>query len=114
MRRPRPPHADSVNIPAIGTGILHHKGVAVDPSELKAIKLSREIGLPAIEAPDMFVAPLVSKRPLPKVFSKPLPKERAIKTPKQIELPLSREEKAEQRLEKRKIALALYKQSRGE
>lgn len=108
------PHADSVNIPAAGTGVRHHKGVAVDTSELKAIKASREAGPPVAEVPDTFVAPLVSKKPLPKAFSKPLPKEKIIKTPKPIEPPLTAVEKAERRLEKRKIALALYKQNRGE
>lgn len=106
------PHADSVNIPATGTGMTTHKGVAVDTSELKAIRDSRKKGPPPV-APVEPPPVLVSKKLLPKVFTKPLPKEKVVKETKPIAAPLTKEEKAAKRLEKRKIAIENYKLSRG-
>jgi len=113
------PHADSVNIPLAATGVTVHKGVSVDSSELKAIRASRNEGFvmgEQVESPELVAPippPLVSIKPLPKAFSKPLPDERPRKEPKPILPPLTKEERATIRLEKRRIALELYKQKRG-
>ena len=108
--------ADAVNIPLSSRGMQEHRGIAVDTFELKAIRESRRMGpqYPEPEVEETVIQlPMVSVRPLPKSFSKPLPVIRLKREPKPIEPVLTNEQRAERRLEKRQIALALYKQQRG-